>query len=75
VNPGNRILNPRDEAAAKDMFRILRRNNEKEDPSAIRAWAIRNGWDPKGADALQKMAEKILFHGFKASTKWAKLGE
>jgi len=74
VNLSNRTMNPRDESAADTMFRILRQNRQTEDPPAIRSWAIRNGWDPKGADKLEKLAQKILFMASRPALKernWA----
>lgn len=74
VNLSNRVLNPRDEDTTKDIFRILRRHDEYEPVANIRAWAVRNGWHPKGADELCHHAERIL--GLKtkpklASSTWA----
>ncbi|MDR5876143.1 hypothetical protein [Vreelandella gomseomensis] len=60
INLGSRILNPRDEEAVKDAFRILRAHNEVEDPKNIRAWCIKNGWDSKGADEAMKHAAKAF---------------
>ncbi|MCU7846180.1 MAG: hypothetical protein KZQ93_20275 [Candidatus Thiodiazotropha sp. (ex Monitilora ramsayi)] len=60
INLANRILNPRDEDAVKDAFRILRAHNQIEDPKNIRAWCIKNGWDSKGADEAMKHATKAF---------------
>lgn len=60
INLANRILNPRDEEAVKDAFRILRAHNQAEDPKNIRAWCMKNGWDSKGADEAMKHATKAF---------------
>ena len=60
INLGNRILNPRDKEAVEDAFRILRANDQSTDSGNIRAWCIRNGWDPKGADEAEKYAVKAF---------------
>lgn len=60
INLANRILNPRDEEAVKDAFRILRAHNQIEDPKNIRAWCIKNGWDSEGADEALKHATKAF---------------
>jgi len=60
INLGNKILNPRDEEAVKDAFRILRANDHFEDTANIRAWCVKNGWDPRGADEAMKHAAKAF---------------
>ena len=59
INLSHSILNPRDKEHADNTIRILRRNKHIEDPSNIRAWAIKNGWHPKAAGELEKLWTKI----------------
>ncbi len=60
INLGNNCLNPRDEEAVKDAFRILRTHGHNEAPNNIRAWCIRNGWPAKAADDAMKQASKVF---------------
>jgi hypothetical protein len=59
INLSHTILNPRDKEHADRTVRILRRNNHTEDPSNVRAWAVKHGWHPKAADELKKLWIKI----------------
>lgn len=67
INLANKILNPGDTEATKDAFRILRANGHFEEPANIRAWCIKNGWDPKGADEAMRHAGKAF--GLKAKPR------
>lgn len=60
VNLSTGLLHSSDKAAAVQLFRILYENNELFDPDSIRAWALRNGWTPEGADELRYVAQAIL---------------
>lgn len=74
VNLSNRILNPSDAEATIGAFRVLRANDHSVDPAMIRAWCIRNGWDPAGADEAMKHATKAFNSKSRAKlrdTHWA----
>lgn len=60
VNLGQQILGPSDDEAVKDAFRILRAHRQAEDPSNIRAWCIKHGWQPKAADQAKKYANQAF---------------
>ncbi len=60
INLGNNCLNPRDEEAIKDAFRILHAHNHKEVPKNIRAWCIRHAWPAQAADDAMKQASKAF---------------
>lgn len=75
VNLANRILNPRDKEATVDAFLILRANGHFEDGANIRAWCMKNQWDPKGADEVRKYADRAFSLKSKPGTygiHWAK---
>lgn len=59
INLSHSVLNPRDKEHAERTLKILRIKNHTEEPENLRAWAIRNGWQPKAADELEKLASKI----------------
>lgn len=59
INLSHSVLNPRDKEHAERTLKILRIKNHAEDPKNMRAWAVRNGWQPKAADELEKLAWKI----------------
>ena len=69
INLSGSILHPRDKEHADNTVRILRRNNHSEEPSNVRAWAIKNGWNPKAADELKKIWDKIYKLKSKPSIK------
>lgn len=60
VNLGHASLHPLDQEATKDAFRILRSHKHYEEPSNIRAWCIRNGWNPKAATEVAAHAQKAF---------------
>lgn len=60
VNLQTGLSHPSDKAAAVDLFRRLYKNQELYDPDSIRAWALRNGWTPDGADQLRSVSQAIL---------------
>lgn len=60
VNLSTGLSHPRDKDKAVELFHILIENNELYDPDSIRAWALRNGWMPSGADQLKNVAQAIL---------------
>lgn len=60
VNLSTGLSHPSDKEAAVELFLILYKNKELYNPDSIRAWALRNGWTPKGADQLRSVAQAIL---------------
>lgn len=60
VNLSTGLSHPRDKEATVQLFRELYGNNESYDADSIRAWALRNGWTPNGADQLRDIAQAIL---------------
>jgi hypothetical protein len=60
VNLSTGLTHPSDKEAAVQLFRQLYKKRELYDPNSIRAWALRNGWAPKGADQLRDVAQAIL---------------
>lgn len=74
INLANLVLGKLDEETVKDAFRILRAHRQKEDPTNIRAWCIKHGWQPKAADEAAKHATKAFNLASKPSsygTHWA----
>jgi len=59
INLSHSLLNPRDKEHADRTLRILRANDHSEKPENIRSWAVKNGWHPKAADELEKLATKM----------------
>lgn len=59
VNPSTGIAHPRDKDLAKENLRILSAKGHKLDSTAIRSWAIQQGWASANADELAKLAAKI----------------
>ena len=60
VNLSTGLSHPDDRRAAVQLFHLLHENGELFDPGSIRAWVLRNGWDPEGADQLRGVAQSIL---------------
>lgn len=58
-NTANDVLHPSDKQFADDLFRILRAKGHTLDPATIKSWAIREGWKPRAADELSKVAAKV----------------
>jgi hypothetical protein len=74
INLGHSVLHPSDAEAVKDAFRILRAHQQTEDPANIRAWCIKNGWNPGAADEAKKHATKAFTMRSKPSgfgSQWA----
>ncbi len=59
VNLTTGITHPSDKKAAVEALKILRKAGESFEPIGIKAWAIRNGWPPRHARSLAKLAGKI----------------
>lgn len=59
VNLSTGLLNQRDKAHAEEVLRILRAKRHADPSDQIKSWAIRNGWRPDGAAALEALARKI----------------
>jgi len=60
INLSHSLLNPRDKEHTDRTLRILRTNGHAEKPENLRSWAIKNGWHPKAAEELEKLAVKVL---------------
>lgn len=60
INLGTGLLHPSDKKAAVQLLRLLQQEGKKFDPASMRAWAVRNGWTPQGADQLKEVADGIL---------------
>jgi hypothetical protein len=58
VNLGTGLSHPYKESAVQ-MLKLLKKGGEDYDPDQIRAWAVRNGWQPRHARKLAELAEKI----------------
>lgn len=69
VNLSNAVINARDKEHADETLRILRAKGHTLEADKIKSWAIRNGWQPKAADELAKLAAKIRALGSKPSIK------
>lgn len=59
VNLGTGLSHPSDKESAVQMLKLLKKEGEDYDPDQIRAWAVRNGWQPRHARDLAELAEKI----------------
>ncbi|MCS3804692.1 hypothetical protein HNO92_001408 [Chromobacterium alkanivorans] len=60
INLSHSLLNPCDKKYSDRTLRILRANGHVEEPVNLRLWAVQNGWHPKAAEELEKLAIKIL---------------
>lgn len=60
INTSTGLTHPSDKSGAVELFRILRDNGELYDPTSLRAWALRHGWTPKGAEDLEGYARAVL---------------
>lgn len=60
VNKSTGLSHPRDRQSAIELLRELRRHGEDFAAADLRAWAMREGWTPKGADELQEIAEAVI---------------
>lgn len=59
INLSHSVLNSCDKEHTDRTLRILRANDHVEKPENLRSWAVKNGWHPKAADELEKMAAKV----------------
>lgn len=59
VNLSTGIAHPMDKAAAVDLFKKLKAAKIAYDPTEIRGWLVRHGWESDAADAVKDIAEKI----------------
>lgn len=59
INLSKGLLHPMDKSFAQHTLWALHKNSEWAEPDEMRAWAVRNGWTPEGADQLRSEAEKI----------------
>lgn len=60
INLGNNLAQSSDRDPTVQLLRMLKLHGETFDPAKLRAWAVRNGWSPRGADRLQEIAQDIL---------------
>lgn len=60
INLSHSLLNTRDKEHSNRTLRILRANGHVEKPENLRSWAVKNGWHPKAAEELEKLAIKVL---------------
>ena len=60
VNLSHAVLHPSDKELSENTLRILRANGHTEEPSNVRSWAIKNGWQPKAADELEKLTQRMF---------------
>lgn len=60
INLGTGLLHPSDKKAAVQLLRLLQQEGKKFDADSMRAWAVRNGWAPQGANQLKEVADGIL---------------
>lgn len=54
------VLHNSDKERVDRVLRILRKKGHTLDATALRAWAVGNGWAPKVADELEKLASRIV---------------
>jgi hypothetical protein len=59
ANLSTGLSHPRDRDEAVHTFRALAKGGEAFDPTAVRAWAVQNGWSARGADELQQVAQDV----------------
>lgn len=69
INLSNAVINARDKEHSDETLRILRAKGQILEADKIKSWAIRNGWQPKAADELAKLAAKIRALRSKPSIK------
>ena len=60
INLSHSVLHPSDKEHTDRTLRILRVNGHTEKPENLRSWAVKNGWHPKAADELEKLATKVF---------------
>ena len=59
VNLGTGLGHPSDKASAVDLLKALHHGGEILDRDAVRAWAAGHGWEPRHAQRLGELAEKV----------------
>jgi hypothetical protein len=59
MNLSHSVVRPYEKDWAKDAFRILRAKGHTIEAAKVKNWAVREGWKPKAADELAKIADKI----------------
>lgn len=60
INCSTGLAHPSDKSGAIELLRILRDNGELYDAASLRAWVLRHGWTPEGAEDLEKYARAVL---------------
>jgi len=60
INISTGLTHPSDKDRAIELLKILRDNGELYDPASLRAWALRHGWTPEGAEDLEEYAQAVL---------------
>jgi hypothetical protein len=60
INLSTGLINPSDRRSAIELLKILRDNGDLYDPASLRAWALRHGWTPEGAEDLESYAQAAL---------------
>jgi hypothetical protein len=59
VNLSTGLGHPRDKDRANETLRILRAKGHADPTPHIKSWAIRQGWRPEGAAALEALSRKV----------------
>lgn len=59
MNLSHSVIRTHEKEWAKDAFRILRAKGHLIDAAKVKNWAVREGWKPKAADELARIADKI----------------
>ena len=70
VNISGGALQTRDRDPVDETMRILRAKGHSFDPTKLKSWAIREGWNPGAAEDLAKIARRVI--GLKAKPSLAK---
>lgn len=60
INLSTGLIHPSDQQLAKDTLRILRAHKHTVERSKLKSWAVTKGWQPKHAEELATLAERIL---------------
>ena len=60
INLSTGLINPSDRHSTIELLKILRDSGESYDPASLRAWALRHGWSPQGAEDLERYAQAVL---------------
>lgn len=59
INLSTGLIHPSDKTRADETFRILRAKGHQDPTPEVKSWAIRNGWKPDHAVALETLARRI----------------